>query len=282
VVIICSFTFNDEIYSDLTNNGFSPEQIIRSLAECMHFETPRTFAPHLDGYRWAYDFFEDDLSRRLVMDRMRLYLLGAPLRPNTACTMYYEDGFVPLAENEVFIDGGAYNGESVEIFIDKMRHAGKAYSRIYSFEPSPANYAVTAPRLSDCKNTEIVQKGLWSYEGELLFYEDSQAMAGASFVIGSGDGRAVPVTSLDVFFRGRSDGELPTFIKMDVEGAEKEALLGAAGIIRCKKPKLSICAYHKIEDIFELPRTIVGIRDDYRFALRQHRTGLYDTVLYAV
>jgi hypothetical protein len=116
VVIICSFTFRDEIYSDLTNNGFSPEQIIRSLAGCMHFETPRTFGPHLDGYRWAYDFFEDDLSRRLVMDRMCLYLLGVPLRPNTACTTYYEDGFVSLAENEVFVDGGAYDGDTVAVF----------------------------------------------------------------------------------------------------------------------------------------------------------------------
>jgi len=55
---------------------------------------------------------------------------------------------------------------------------------------------------------------------------------------------------------------------MDIEGSEKEALMGAANIIKAAKPKLAICAYHKTEDIYELPQTILNIRDDYKLALR--------------
>jgi len=69
---------------------------------------------------------------------------------------------------------------------------------------------------------------------------------------------------------------------MDIEGAEKEAQLGAADIIRRVKPKLAICAYHKPEGIYELPQTIMSIRNDCRFCLRQHLASGVDTVLYAV
>jgi FkbM family methyltransferase len=258
-----------------------PEQVVPYPPKYPYLETPQTFGRYLDGYRWAYDFFEDTPSCRLILDRMRLYLLDAPLHPNSTSTIYYEEGIVELAENEVFVDGGAYDGNTIETFIDKMRATEKAYSRAYAFEPGAANCAKAVQRLADHKDVEIVQKGLWSAEKSLLFFENASA-AGSSFVIGNGDGQAVQVTSLDKFFHGRSYGELPTFIKMDIEGAEKEALLGAADIIRRKKPKLSICAYHKPEDVFELPRTIRAIRDDYRFALRQHFAGAWDTVLYAV
>ncbi len=76
--------------------------------------------------------------------------------------------------------------------------------------------------------------------------------------------------------------EWPTLIKMDIEGAEKEALLGAEKIIKEKKPKLIICAYHKPEDIYELPRTIMEMRNDYKFTLWQIGESFWDIILYAV
>lgn len=87
---------------------------------------------------------------------------------------------------------------------------------------------------------------------------------------------------LFTFFEEYPDSELPTFIKFDIEGAENEALIGSTDIIRRRKPKLAICAYHKIDDIYKLPRTIIGIRNDYKFALRQHVYGRSEMVLYAI
>jgi len=281
-VIICSFTYDAEIYSNLLKIGFLPEQIVRYPAEHLYLETPQTFKQYLEGYRWAYNFFQDDVSRQTVLDRMRLYLLDTPILTNTSCTMYYEDGYISLSENEMYVDGGAYDGNTAEVFISKMQEAGKPYSRAYAFEPSPTNCEKARHRLSNYKNIEIVQKGLWSTEKELMFFENAENTGGASFVICGGSGQIVQTTSLDIFFTGIPDSELPTFIKMDIEGAEKEALIGASDIIRQKKPKLAICAYHKPEDVFKLPQTIMGMRDDYKFALRHHYDGAYDTVLYAV
>jgi hypothetical protein len=82
-------------------------------------------------------------------------------------------------------------------------------------------------------------------------------------------------------FADKPDGELPTLIKMDIEGSEREALLGASGVIRRRKPKLIICTYHKPEDIYELPQTIMKIRDDYELRLWQIGESFWDVILYA-
>ncbi|MCL1983378.1 MAG: FkbM family methyltransferase, partial [Clostridiales bacterium] len=74
----------------------------------------------------------------------------------------------------------------------------------------------------------------------------------------------------------------PTYIKMDIEGAELMALKGAENIIRSHKPKLAISAYHKPEDVYTLPMLIRSYRNDYKFYLRHYTNSLNETVLYAV
>jgi FkbM family methyltransferase len=280
VVIVCSRAYNKEICEDLNTWGFSSKQVIPCPFESAYFESQNRFRRHFEGYAWAHDFFQDEISKQLVIDRLRLCLLDLPLSVNTSCDCYYEDGFISLSENEIFVDAGAYVGDSAEAFIRKTSSRGY---HVYAFEPDKRNFEQAVHNLSKYSNVHVVQKGLWSMETELVFSQNTSNMAGSSFVIGTSENRyAVPVTSLDCFFKNKEDNEIPTFIKMDIEGAEKEALLGAAEIIRRRKPKLAICAYHKPEDIYELPRTILSIRDDYKFALRQHEFGCWDTVLYAV
>ena len=187
-----------------------------------------------------------------------------------------------LGDNEVFIDGGAYIGDSAEQFIEKYENKGKYH--IHSFEPDKDNFVKASSKLSTNLNVTIVQKGLWSSETELIFLQNARNTAGSSLIYSSDATHEyfVPVTSLDSYFKNKYESEWPTFIKMDIEGAEREALLGSSEIIKRRKPKLAICAYHKPEDIYELPQTILSIRDDYRFALRQHEYGCWDTILYAV
>ena len=74
----------------------------------------------------------------------------------------------------------------------------------------------------------------------------------------------------------------PTYIKMDVEGAEQEALKGCRKIIQDYKPKLAICIYHKPEDLFEIPAMIKEMNPEYKLYVRQYVNAWFDTVLYAV
>jgi FkbM family methyltransferase len=239
-------------------------------------------------YSWAFDFFEDEVSKRNVLDRLRYYLCGTGLEPNTPCGQYYEDGYISIGEREVFVDGGAHRGESAVEFLRRAVEAGRRYARVHSFEPDQGNFEAAARNVSQLPSVTRVRKGLWMCEAALTFFEKGDTL-GSSFVLlpGAPEGEGafvhrVPVTSLDAYFGGAPESDWPTFIKMDVEGAEKEALLGAAGVIGAKKPKLAICAYHKPEDVYALPRTIMRLHGGYRFALRHYLPGPHETVLYAV
>ncbi len=76
--------------------------------------------------------------------------------------------------------------------------------------------------------------------------------------------------------------KIPTFIKMDIEGAEYEALLGARKTISEHKPKLAISVYHKPEDIIELPKLILDLNPGYKLWLRHYSFGENETVLYGL
>ena len=75
--------------------------------------------------------------------------------------------------------------------------------------------------------------------------------------------------------------ERVTFIKMDIEGAELKSLMGARNTIIKNHPRLAICAYHKPEDLYELPGYILSLVPEYKFLLRHYCTSQYETVLYA-
>ena len=86
------------------------------------------------------------------------------------------------------------------------------------------------------------------------------------------------VVALDTLFGNK---EPITLIKMDIEGAEKQALLGAKALIQTFKPKLSICLYHSCEDLWEIPFLIKSIMPEYKLFLRPHNQYLYQHVCYA-
>lgn len=87
----------------------------------------------------------------------------------------------------------------------------------------------------------------------------------------------------EVFLDGGAynDKEAPTFIKMDIEGAELEALEGAKNTIVKSKPKLAICLYHKPDDLWKIPLYLKKLVPEYKFYIRHHSKVRWETVLYA-
>jgi FkbM family methyltransferase len=73
-----------------------------------------------------------------------------------------------------------------------------------------------------------------------------------------------------------------TFIKMDIEGAETQAIIGTADIIKTQKPKMAICVYHRLEDIINIPFLLKELVPEYKIFLRHYSDTLLDTVCYAV
>jgi FkbM family methyltransferase len=294
VAVVCSHSPDLDLGAGLARLGFDGQSVVpwdwasRLAASRMLLDWQASHRAHIDMYSWAFDFFEDEVSKQNVLDRLRYWLCGTALSPNTSCGQYYEDGYVSIGEGEVFVDGGAHQGESALEFLRRAKEAGATRARVHSFEPDQGNFEAAAKNLAGVTGVTLVQKGLWIREAELTFFEKADTL-GSSFVLlpnaPEREGaivHRVPVTSLDAYFGGAPEDCWPTFIKMDIEGAENEALLGAAGVIAAKKPKLAICAYHKPEDVYALPRTIMRLHGGYRFALRHYARSPHETVLYAV
>ena len=280
MILVCSYSYNEQICNELKEWGFLESQIIPCPNQWPYFESPKSFSKYVEGYKWAYEFFEDEKSKKLVEAKLRLYLLDEQLVPDTDSDCYYEKDVIKLGTDEVYVDGGAFNGDSTLDFIEKTNGS---YKHVFCLEPSSVNFKVTTDKLKQNDNVDVINKGLWSSEEKLQFFFDETNPAGSCLINASNraidDENTIYVTSIDCLAKAKNI--YPTYIKMDIEGSEKEALIGARNTILKTKPQLAICAYHKVEDVYELPQTILNIRNDYKFVLRQHMYGCFDTVLYA-
>lgn len=189
------------------------------------------------------------------------------------CGQQYFDYFKSESEKEVFVDAGCYDG-STSVEFTKW---SKGWEKIYAFEANPSSAYRCKCRFVEMgimNKVDLFQKGTWSSKGFLSF-SGGEYNAGA-MIADCGNVKIETIPIDDVVTGGRV-----TFIKMDVEGAEYQSLLGASKTIKKYKPKLAISLYHKPEDIIEIPYIILQINPDYRFAIRHYTTCNWETILYA-
>lgn len=181
---------------------------------------------------------------------------------------------VPNKEGEYFVDAGCFNGETSRQCKDWC--AGKL-KMVYAFEPDARNYHFCQKNLSElgCE-FELYESAVWSDNTILKFKEDTGAGWG-SFVDMTGE-VSIKADSIDNKLKGRK----ATYIKMDVEGSELEALKGSIETIKKYRPKLAISLYHKPEDVIEIPVFLEKLDLGYKYYLRHYQTRMEETVLYSV
>lgn len=193
---------------------------------------------------------------------------------------YFIDEFWRPSPDEVFVDGGAYNGDTIEEFIDWTKGA---FRHIYSFEPQADLAAAIESKLWKYSGkVTLIPKGLWSSEKTLRFDKGTETVSGRinGILPELDQGKeinTISTTTLD----GVLGEEHVTFIKMDIEGAEMEAIRGADGIIRRDRPKLAISIYHLPNDFWEIPFLIHNLVPEYKLYIRHCGFGIFGTVLYA-
>lgn len=90
--------------------------------------------------------------------------------------------------------------------------------------------------------------------------------------------KSIQIKKLDDFL----PNEQITFLKMDIEGAEINALIGAQELIKTQKPKLAICTYHLPEHFFDIPFYIKSLVPEYKIYIRHHTNTMFETVCYAI
>jgi FkbM family methyltransferase len=220
----------------------------------------------------------DNASRRELLEQVRWRywldygVLSAALDGKHT---YFPFDLVAPMENEVFVDCGSFDGDSLRSFAS---HWNGRFRHAFAFEPDPANraaLAVTIDKMQLGQRATIMPYAVGDRSGPVSFICSSSA---ASHVAPNGSNSTVESRTLDDI----AWPLVPTYVKMDIEGGEPEALRGGAKTLRRYGPVLAICTYHRSEHLWQIPNLIHSILPEYRIFLRRYAEECWEGVCYAI
>jgi FkbM family methyltransferase len=221
-----------------------------------------------------------DEKSREVFEGWLEYRLGGNPAVLDLITTSREDmlSLLKLNDNEFFIDAGAFKGDTVDEFLSLVN---KKFMKIIAIEPDVKNYTLLRRKYyaypagtfipvnaAAWGTNEMVKFTVKSGRGGLVLDESEESEKFAK----TGRNRHIDINGVTIDSLCNLDrGDKPTFIKIDVEGAEAQVLKGSKTVIAKSRPKMIVSLYHKCEDMFELPLLIHSFYSRYKFYLRKTR-----------
>ena len=187
---------------------------------------------------------------------------------------YFDLDIIPSCQEEVFVDLGAFNGDTVEDFI---KIYGDNYKKIYAYEMTEQSMRELKERVKNYPRIIYEQKAVSDEVGmgSIKIHEISTSSNQLELEeIGE-----IEVTSID-----DDINEKITMIKMDIEGSELKALKGAENHIIKDKPKLLLSVYHGYEELLTLWEYLEKLDLSYHYYLRYYGGPIFPTeiVLFAI
>lgn len=251
--------FNNWGSLDYKNNNY--EEIINRA---------KSIYNHLDDFIWLYKNLNDYRSKKLLYAILNNWYNYDFNSLKECYENQYKDYFdldvVECNNNEVLVDLGAYNGDSI---LDYLGLYGNNYKKIYAYEITDSTFKELTNNLSKYNNIILRNKAV-SNENTTMYIKENESKDANSI---SNDGNnLIEVVTLDSDIKDDI-----TMIKMDIEGYEYKALEGAREHIIKNKPKLLISVYHNHYDIYRIPKLINEYNSNYKFYLRYHGNNLFPT-----
>jgi FkbM family methyltransferase len=241
------------------------------------FDLPHKVLEQADEIRSAFNLFEDIASQKefIAQIRWRLWLDFDGLPRPVKHEIYFPEDLVVVSESESFVDCGAFDGDTMKNFLNAR---GSSFGHYTAFEADPENYLKLEANVEklpkDIKGRITTYPLAVGARREKVYFDargtESSGVGGNSLEIDS-----VP---LDEFLLGKN----PTWIKMDIEGSEPDALTGAKETISLHGPVLAICVYHQQNHLWRIPLLISKMFAGYKFFLRPHLLESWDLVCYAI
>jgi FkbM family methyltransferase len=252
------------------------------MAESYFWLTRSSFyRPYKKDIEQADGLWKDEKSRQLYRSLIehRLTLsFDVLLGPEDAKTQYLPPD-VPLPKPPYcFIDLGAFDGDTIDCFVRNKI----PLTQVIAFEPDRKNFQRLVERVRGYKNLfniSLFPLGVGENFAALALSCDGRSSAcHLPADKGKENFEQAYIVALDDILHGVA----PNYIKMDIEGFEKEALLGMRQLVEHYRPALAVSLYHRPEDLFVLPLLLSSWNYPASFYLRTYGEHTLETVLYAV
>ncbi len=213
----------------------------------------------------VFEMLEDDLSKEIYYKIVKFRMLDDSIEIPTLKQdhQYFEPGLYRPIQSEIFIDCGAFNGISLKTFLNLNR----TFRRYYAFEPDSTNFEALTEYVStlteETKNKiELLECAVLDKAGTDTLYK----LEGPGSFMSSLGKDPVKTDTIDNVLNGSK----ATYIKMNIEGSELEAIKGCYETIEKHKPILAIAAYHKTWDLWEIPLLVKALFSGYKVYLRSY------------
>lgn len=224
-----------------------------------------------EEFEKIYSLLADEKSKETFRNIIN-YKISGKIDYLTACEADPSEPYTSFLNNrgnETILDLGAYNGDTAlefsRVFPD--------YSKIIAVEPDKKTFKKLLLNTENLQDIDCHNICVSDFTGKGLFLMNG----GRNSLVG--DGEETDFITVDDLVGNQNI----TLIKMDVEGEEAKAIKGAKETILKNKPKLIISAYHRTEDFLQLPKEVLGIREDYKIYMRHFPSiPAWDTVYYFV
>jgi FkbM family methyltransferase len=286
IAILITTQHYKKIYAQLLEKGFKKIFAVTEyrLLNDGYFKNKQNLQKIKKNVLKVMDILEDERSKEIMFTLIRNWfdfnVDEAGYEEIFTNDQYYPTGIIQLSDKESFVDVGAYNGDTV---FDFIKRTNNKFDSIFAFELDKKNFnemelSVDKLQRNSQQKIRLYNLGLLDEEKN-VYYETGGSGMQSTFinVINAASDCGKTVRLSDVI-----KNEKVTFIKMDIEGSEPQALLGAEEIIKKQKPKLAICVYHKPEHLWEIALYLKKIVPEYKIYIRHHTPLEYETVCYAV
>lgn len=286
ITFVISSSAFDTIRRQLIEYGIDDKMIVLFNFAFMDLEyTDYQFIiDHIDEFERAYEMMCDEKSRRIFVcilnyriTKDEFWLKNMQPYVDDEKGQYFDRELFCFTDSEVLLDIGAYTGDTFESFISHYRNGWNHYYGIEADDIIFLKLKNNIDKYSHLKNKcTIYNLAAWD-RSETLFFDN---VAGSSRMSKEKEvkKRMINADRIENIIK-----EEVTIIKMDIEGAEYQALKGLETTIRTYGPILAICAYHLRDDFFRLTNLVESINPNaYSFYLRQYRYTPSETVLYAI